>query len=174
VVSRLAPEKGVADGGGRLRPRGPAARRRRRRAGAPAPRALAAQTGADVRLAGASATPSWPSCARGAAVALVPSRAAETFGLAAAEAMAAGLPVAATAAGAVAELVDADGLVPVGDVAALASAARARWGDAGAGDAGLARIRAVASPEVVSTRLAAVYAAAVGEAPGPDRSAVRP
>ncbi|HEV8151936.1 MAG TPA: glycosyltransferase [Solirubrobacteraceae bacterium] len=174
VVSRLAPEKGVADavaacaraglplvvaGDGPERPR---------------LERMAAQTGADVRLAGRVGDAELAALRADAAVALVPSRAAETFGLAAAEAMAAGLPVAATAAGAVAELVDADGLVPVGDVAALASAARARWGDAGAGDAGLARIRAVASPEVVSTRLAAVYAAAAGEAPGPDRSAVRP
>jgi hypothetical protein len=46
----------------------------------------------------------------------------------------------------------------------------ARWGDTAAGDAGLARVRAVAAPEAVAARLAAVYAAAAAESqtsPGP-------
>jgi glycosyltransferase involved in cell wall biosynthesis len=174
VVSRLAPEKGVADAVAACA-----------RAGLPLvvagegperPRLerVAAQTGADVRLAGRVGDAELAALRVRAAVAIVPSRAAETFGLAAAEAMAAGLPVAATAAGAVAELVDADAIVPVGDVAALATAARGRWGDARAGDAGLARIRTVAAPEVVSARLAAVYAAAGGAGPAPDRSAANP
>jgi glycosyltransferase involved in cell wall biosynthesis len=124
----------------------------------------AAATGGDVRFAGRVGEADLAALRARAAVALVPSRAAETFGLAAAEAMAAALPVAATAAGAVGELVEPAGLVPVGDVAGLAAAAAARWGDASAGDAGLARIRAVAAPEAVAPRLAAVYAAAAGEA----------
>ena len=45
----------------------------------------------------------------GAALALVPSRSAENLGLAAAEAMAAGLPVAASRVGALPELVGAGG-----------------------------------------------------------------
>ena len=40
--------------------------------------------------------------------------------------------------------------------------------------AGLARIRTLAAPEVVSARLAAVYAAAGGAGPAPDRSAANP
>src|SRR5271163_2738213 len=51
----------------------------------------------------------------GAAVALASSRSGESFGLAAAEAMAAGLPVIASRVGALPELVDADALVPPGD-----------------------------------------------------------
>ena len=72
----------------------------------------------------------------------MPSRSAETFGLAAAEAMADGVPVVATAVGALPELVGADGLVAPGDADALAAAARARFGDEEAGRAGLERVRA--------------------------------
>jgi glycosyltransferase involved in cell wall biosynthesis len=92
-----------------------------------------------------------------AALAIVPSRSAETFGLAAAEAMAAGVPVVASAIGALAELVDPDGLVAPGDVAALAGAARARFGDGGAGAAGLQRVRELAAPEVVAAGLRPLY-----------------
>ena len=65
----------------------------------------------------------------------MPSRSAETFGLAAAEAMAAGLPVAGSAIGALPELCGPDGLVAPGDAAALALAVRARFRDADAGEA---------------------------------------
>jgi glycosyltransferase involved in cell wall biosynthesis len=93
-----------------------------------------------------------------AALALVPSRSAETFGLAAAEAMAAGLPVVATAVGALPELVDGGGLVAPADAGALAEAARARFGDERAGATGLQRIRALAAPAVVAAHLARIYA----------------
>src|SRR5262249_10763898 len=56
----------------------------------------------------------------GARVVLMPSLAGETFGLAAAEAMAAGLPVAGSAVGALPELIPGDWLVPPGDASALA------------------------------------------------------
>jgi glycosyltransferase involved in cell wall biosynthesis len=92
-----------------------------------------------------------------AALAMVASRAAETFGLAAAEAMAAGVPVVACATGALSELVDPPGLVAPGDVAALAEAARARYGDAEAGEEGLRRVRALAAPGVVTARVQHVY-----------------
>jgi glycosyltransferase involved in cell wall biosynthesis len=62
----------------------------------------------------------------GAAVQLMPSR-FEGFGLAAAEAMAAGVPLVASDAGSLPEVVDAPRggvIVPVGDAAALATAAR--------------------------------------------------
>jgi glycosyltransferase involved in cell wall biosynthesis len=117
-----------------------------------------------VRFAGRVGEPELARLRAEAALALVPSRAAETFGLAAAEAMAAGVPVVAGATGALPELVDAAGLVPPGDVAALADAARRRYADAAAGDAGLARIRALAGPDVVAARLAAVYAGVRGNA----------
>ena len=78
-----------------------------------------------------------------AALAIVPSRSAETFGLAAAEAMAAGVPVVASRVGALAELVDPGGLVAPGDVGALAERARARASATPRpGAAGLARVRA--------------------------------
>jgi len=92
-----------------------------------------------------------------AALAIVPSRSAETFGLAAAEAMADGVPVVATAVGALPELVGAEGLVAPGDVDALAATARARFGDEEAGRAGLRRIRELASPNVVAALLRSVY-----------------
>jgi len=92
-----------------------------------------------------------------AALAMVPSRAAETFGLAAAEAMAAGVPVVATATGALPELVDPAGLAPPGDVDALAAAAKARFGDEVAGADGLRRIADLASPTAVAPRLRAIY-----------------
>jgi glycosyltransferase involved in cell wall biosynthesis len=92
-----------------------------------------------------------------AALALVPSRSAETFGLAAAEAMAAGVPVVASAVGALPELVDPAGLVAPGDVAALARAAQARFGDEATGAAGLERVRRQASPAVVAQLLRPIY-----------------
>jgi glycosyltransferase involved in cell wall biosynthesis len=92
-----------------------------------------------------------------AALALVPSRAAETFGLAAAEAMAAGVPVVASATGALPELVGGDGLVAPGDADALAGAAQARFGDEDAGRAGLGRVRELAAPAVVTGLLAPLY-----------------
>ena len=112
-----------------------------------------------------AARASWGACRREeladlrgrAALAIVPSRSAETFGLAAAEAMADGVPVVATAVGALPELVGADGLVAPGDVDALAAAARARFGDEEAGRAGLERVRAVAAPAVVAGLLGPIY-----------------
>jgi glycosyltransferase involved in cell wall biosynthesis len=96
----------------------------------------------------------------GAAIALVPSRSAETFGLAAAEAMAAGLPVAASRVGALPELVDEQGLGPAGDARALAEAIGRLAGDRVAGERGLERVRAVCSPDRVAAGLASIYDAA--------------
>ncbi|HEV2775320.1 MAG TPA: glycosyltransferase [Solirubrobacteraceae bacterium] len=92
-----------------------------------------------------------------AGLAIVPSRSAETFGLAAAEAMAAGLPVVASAIGALPELCDPAALVAPGDAAALALAARARFGDAVAGEAGRRRIIDLAAPATVAAALREVY-----------------
>ncbi len=93
-----------------------------------------------------------------ASVALVPSRAHETFGLAAVEAMAAGLPVVATRIGALAELEGDVTLVAPGDVARFARAARAVAEDPSAGARALAAARRRVAPEVVAPRLAALYA----------------
>jgi glycosyltransferase involved in cell wall biosynthesis len=98
-----------------------------------------------------------------AAIALAPSRSAETFGLAAAEAMAAGLPVVASRAGALPELVDEQGLVPAGDVEALAEAIGRLAGDRETAATGLERVRTLCGPEAVAGRLAEVYDAAGGK-----------
>ncbi len=94
----------------------------------------------------------------GAGVALVPSRSGETFGLAAAEAMAVGLPVVASRIGGLPELVGDEGLVPVGDAIAMAAAIGRLRGDPAAGGRALERARRLVSPEVVAPALAAVYA----------------
>jgi glycosyltransferase involved in cell wall biosynthesis len=96
----------------------------------------------------------------GAALALVPSR-SENFPTAAAEAMAAGVPVLAARVGGLPELVDADGLVPADDAQALAGAIERRWGDAEAGARGIERVRSMCAPEVVATELANVYSRAL-------------
>lgn len=93
----------------------------------------------------------------GAALAIVPSRSAETFGMAAAEAMAAGVPVVASRIGALPELVEEPGLVDPGDATALAEAIGRLWGDAAAGGRGRARVSELCSPEVVAEGLEAVY-----------------
>jgi alpha-1,6-mannosyltransferase len=93
----------------------------------------------------------------GAAIALAPSRSAETFGLAAAEAMAAGLPVAASRVGALPELVDEEGLVPADDAPALAAAIARLARDRTAGERARRRVEAVCAPEVVAAALAQVY-----------------
>jgi glycosyltransferase involved in cell wall biosynthesis len=93
----------------------------------------------------------------GAAIALVPSRSAETFGMAAAEAMAVGLPVVATRVGALPELVEEAALVEPGDAVALAEGIGRLWGDAHAGERGRMRARVLCSPAVVADGLAAVY-----------------
>src|SRR3954454_21496188 len=96
----------------------------------------------------------------GAALAIVPSRSAETFGLAAAEAMAAGVPVVASDIGALPELVEPEGLVPPGNPQALAQAISRRFGDQEAGERGIAAAKALTSPQAVAPRLSAAYEAA--------------
>jgi glycosyltransferase involved in cell wall biosynthesis len=93
----------------------------------------------------------------GAAVALMPSRFAETFGFAAAEAMAVGLPVAASRIGALPELVPADWLAEPGDAEGLARTLSRLTADPAAGALGLARIREQLAPSRLASTLAAVY-----------------
>jgi glycosyltransferase involved in cell wall biosynthesis len=155
VVSRLAPEKGVdvaidacrkADIPLVVAGEGPQREQLRLRAG-----------DGDVRFVGHVDDRKLAELRAGAAIALAPSRSAETFGLAAAEAMAAGVPVAASRVGALPELVDEDGLVPVGDADTLARTIARLAGDRSAGERGRERVRAMCAPEVVAGVLAAVY-----------------
>jgi glycosyltransferase involved in cell wall biosynthesis len=165
VVSRLAPEKGVdiaidacRAAGITLVIAGDGPERGALEAHAAAGHGVA---GATVRFAGHVDDAELAELRARASIALVPSRSAETFGLAAAEAMAAGLPVAASRVGALSELVEADGLVAPSDAPALAGAIERLAGDGGAGERGRARARAVCAPEVVARGLAELYDASV-------------
>jgi glycosyltransferase involved in cell wall biosynthesis len=113
--------------------------------------------GADVRFVGHVDDTELASLRAGAALALAPSRSAETFGLAAAEAMAAGLPVLASRVGALPELLDEQSLVPAGDAGALAQAIGRLAGDRAVGTRGLERVRALCAPETVAASLARIY-----------------
>jgi glycosyltransferase involved in cell wall biosynthesis len=176
VVSRLAPEKGVN-----------VAIEACRRAGKPLVVAgdgpdlqkLRAQSaGGEVLFLGHVQDERLAQLRREAALALVPSRSAETFGMAAAEAMAAGLPVAASAVGGLGELVGGESLeetgdvveggalVPPGDVARLTSAVARLWADASIGERGLRHIQRLCAPAVVAEGLEKVYAAAISSAAG--------
>jgi glycosyltransferase involved in cell wall biosynthesis len=154
VVSRLAPEKGVdvAIDACRLAGmplvvagEGPEYARLRERAGE------------QVRFLGAVSAEELAELRAGAALALAPSRSAETFGLAVAEAMAAGLPVAASAVGALPELLEPDALVPPGNARALAGAIRRLAGDREEGERNLARVRERCAPEAIAGSLADIY-----------------
>lgn len=114
--------------------------------------------GTDTRFAGRVGDGELAELRAAAGLAVLPSRSAETFGLAAAEAMAAGLPVAGSAVGALPELCGPDGLVAPGDAAALAMAVSARFGDAEAGERGRRRVLRLASAAAVAQALGAVYA----------------
>jgi glycosyltransferase involved in cell wall biosynthesis len=155
VVARLAPEKGVdvAIDACRLAGMslvvagdGPERAALERRA-----------SDADVRFVGHVDDRELAELRAGAALALVPSRSAETFGLAAAEAMAAGLPVVASAVGALPELVEPDALVAPGDAGALAAAIARVAGDAAAGKRARERVGAVCAPALIARALADVY-----------------
>jgi glycosyltransferase involved in cell wall biosynthesis len=156
VASRLAPEKGVA-----------VAVEACRLAGVPlvvagdGPERERLAAGADgrVHFVGRVAPEELARLRASARLALVPSLSAETFGLAAAEAMAAGLPVAASRIGALPELVPDSWLAPPGDAQALAQVMQRLSAEDGTGSAttALARVRAVTAPERVAPALAAVY-----------------
>ncbi len=118
---------------------------------------LAAAAGGSVRFVGRVSREELARLRSTARVALVPSRSAETFGLAAAEAMSAGLPVAASRIGALPELIPDSWLAPPGDAQALADVIRRLGADDTAGATALQRVGAVAASEHVGPALAAVY-----------------
>jgi glycosyltransferase involved in cell wall biosynthesis len=159
VASRLAPEKGVA-----------VAIRACEIAGIPLVIAgegperdrLAALAGPSVTFTGRVGDAELARLRRESAVAVVPSRSAETFGLSAAEAMAAGVPVAASRMGALPELVPRDWLAPSGDPAALAAVVARLRADRGAGELAIARARQVTAPEIAARALGEVYSAVDG------------
>jgi glycosyltransferase involved in cell wall biosynthesis len=155
VVSRLAPEKGVDVAIDACRMAGISLVV----AGeGPERAALSARArDADVRFIGRVGDTELAALRAGASIALVPSRSAETFALAAAEAMAAGLPVAASDVGALPELVEPAGLAPAGDAGALAQAIVRLAGDRTAGTRGRRRVEALCAPEVVGDALARAY-----------------
>jgi len=116
--------------------------------------------GATVRFAGRVEDAELAQLREHASVALVPSRSAETFGLAAAEAMAAGVPVAASRVGALPELVEEQGLVAPGDPIALAGAIQRLADDPDAGPRARERAASLCAPEIVAHKLAELYAGA--------------
>jgi glycosyltransferase involved in cell wall biosynthesis len=102
-----------------------------------------------------------------ACVALAPSLAHETFGLAALESMSVALPTIGSRVGALPELLGEDAVVTPRSVKELAERIGALAGDDAAGERAALRARTLAGPEVVAARLGAAYDAAR------DRSAVR-
>jgi glycosyltransferase involved in cell wall biosynthesis len=157
VAARLTPEKGVEDAITACAEAGlplvvagdgPDATRLR---------ALATASGGDITFTGQVAPERLDELRAQAGLAIVPSRYAEIFPLAAAESMSAGLPTIAYATGGLKEFVPEPELVPLGDVAELAARARDRFGDTAAGERALAAARARTAPEVVAAQLRALY-----------------
>lgn len=169
VVSRLAPEKGVdlAIEACRIAGvelvvagEGPERRRLEQLAAAGADARVGLGPAGRVRFVGRVADAELARLRAAASVAVVPSRSAETFGLAAAEAMAAGLPVAAMRVGAIPELVPHDWLAPPGDALSLAAVISRLHADRLAGAQAIARARELTGAQAVAPALSAVYAAA--------------
>jgi len=111
----------------------------------------------DVSFAGEVSEQELAGLRAGARLALMPSLTGETFGLAAAQAMAAGLPVAGSAIGALPELIPARWLSPPGDAGALAATIAAIGADPQAGSYALETARARLDPATLAAKLASIY-----------------
>jgi glycosyltransferase involved in cell wall biosynthesis len=157
LVSRLSPEKGVDVAIDACRIAGVALVVAGDGPERDALRAHATRVGAEVRFAGRVGDGELSRLRAGASIALVPSRSAETFGAAAAEAMAAGLPVAASAVGALPELLPAQALVPADQAPALAAAIARLAGDQAVGAENRERVEALCAPEIVAAGLRELY-----------------
>ena len=118
--------------------------------------------GADVRFTGVLGAADLAELRQGAGAAIVPSRFAEILPLAALEAMAAGVPLAAAASGGLSEAVPPGGLYRPGDAAALAARLRELWRNEDAGAAGLAVVRERYSPSAVAAQLRDLYGDGAG------------
>jgi len=131
---------------------------------------LAERGGGSLRLLGHLASPALAAIRARAAVVVVPSLFPETFGYAVAEAQLDGRVVVASDVGALGELVEqgASGLlVPAGDAAALALAARRALEDPAApawGEAARARSAKAFEPRTHAAGLVALYREAIGAA----------
>jgi glycosyltransferase involved in cell wall biosynthesis len=123
---------------------------------------LAAARGVTLCLPGAVVPAALPALLDGADVLVQPSH-REGFGLAAAHGVLAGVPVVATDSGGVRDVLGEEGLVPVGDVDALAAAIRAVADDPAAARVRTARraaaVRALPDPAAVAARTLAAYRA---------------
>lgn len=166
IASRLAPEKGIEVAidacilaGRRLLIAGDGPERERLRA-----RARQAPAG-QVELLGSVSRERLAALRAQAALALVPSICEETFGIAAAEAMAAGMPVLGSDLGALRELLPPEALVPAGDATALAQGIDRLWADAPAGARNRKQVAEHCAPERIARALADVYRAASSSQP---------
>jgi D-inositol-3-phosphate glycosyltransferase len=125
-------------------------------------RALALRLGGQVEFLGRVTGDQLSMLRREAAVVLVPSNSDEAFGLTALEAMGAGVPVVATGAGALPELVGEERCVPRADGAAMAARLADLWADPerrrAEGDALIARARERYSAERFTRELVDLYA----------------
>jgi glycosyltransferase involved in cell wall biosynthesis len=112
----------------------------------------------DVSFVGAVSTRELEDLRAGAALALMPSRCDETFGIAAAEAMAAGLPVVASSVGALPELLGCEqALTPPGAPQKLAAAIERLWGDVAIGERNRSRVAKLCAPGAVASSLSSIY-----------------